>query len=541
MRPFDGNGAFHPAIADDQLRRASIRGAGITVFSGGFTLAVQMIATVVLARLLTPSDFGLVAMVTTFSLLLINFGLNGFTEAVIQRPQIDRYLVSNLFWINVGAGLLLTLGFAASGSLLARFYHDDRVRYVAAGISVTIFLTTLSVQHLALLKRAMRFPSVSLNDIVGRTLYVVVSIVLGWAGWGYWALVTGLIAQALSMAVGAWLLCRWVPSLPRRAPGTPSMVRFALSTYGRFIANYCTWNTDNLLVGWRLGPVSLGYYKKAYDLFALPASQLVNPLAGVAVAALSRLKSDPAQYRRYLLSALGVIAFVGMAVGADLTLVGHDVIRMLLGPKWDESGRIFVYFGPGIGVMLLYYTHGWIHLSLGHADRWLRWGIVEFTVTVLMFIAGLHWGSVGIALAWTVSFWVLTFPAFWYAGAPIQLGVGTVLAAVWRYIVASLGAGIITAILLVSGPLSSVSGRAMSGWAVAAAHMVISSLLFVVLYLGLVILLHGGYGPVQQLFRLMNEMIPYERLFRRRSAPASPLPASSRVAVGLNDKEAVLD
>ena len=124
MKPFDQSGAFHPAVADEHLRRASIRGAGITVFSGGFTLAVQMIATVVLARLLSPSDFGVVAMVTTFSLLLINFGLNGFTEAVIQRPDINRYLVSNLFWINVCAGVLsdpglCRIGFAA-GAFLPR-------------------------------------------------------------------------------------------------------------------------------------------------------------------------------------------------------------------------------------------------------------------------------------------------------------------------------------------------------------------------------------------------------------------------------------
>src|ERR1700693_3324319 len=127
MKPFDQSGAFQPTVADEHLRRASVRGAGMTVFTGGFTLAVQMIATVVLARLLTPSDFGLVAMVTTFSLLLINFGLNGFTEAVIQRQDIDRYLVSNLFWINACAGALLTLGFIATGSLLAHFYHDYRV------------------------------------------------------------------------------------------------------------------------------------------------------------------------------------------------------------------------------------------------------------------------------------------------------------------------------------------------------------------------------------------------------------------------------
>jgi PST family polysaccharide transporter len=532
MRPFDEHGLFQPTVADEHLRQASVRGAGVTVLSGGFSLAVQMIATIVLARLLTPSDFGVVAMVTTFSLLLINFGLNGFTEAVIQREYIDRYLVSNMFWINVAAGALLTLGFAASGSLLARFYHEDRVRYVAAGISITIFITTLSVQHLALLKRAMRFSAVSANDVVGRALYVAVAIALGWAGWGYWALVTGLVAQSLSMALGAWWLCRWVPSLPRRADGTMSMVRFATTTYGRFIANYCTWNTDNLLVGWRLGSISLGYYKKAYDLFALPASQLVTPLAGVAVSALSRLRSDPAQYRRYLLSALRVIAFVGMAVGADLTLVGHDVIRLLLGPKWNESGRIFVFFGPGIGAMLLYYTHGWIHLSLGRADRWLRWGVVEFVVTVLLFVAGLHWGPVGIALAWTVSFWALTVPAFWYAGKPIQLSAWTVIADVWRFAVASLFAGVVSAVLV----RGAGTWFASSGWSGAAIHLVVSSLLFLVLYLGLVIALHGGYGPVEQLIQLVGEMLPSARFLRgpkqqssgfqfqslRRSARKSP-------------------
>jgi O-antigen/teichoic acid export membrane protein len=534
VRPFDENGAFRQTVADEHIRSRSVRGAGVTVFTGGFTLGVQMIATVVLARLLSPTDFGLVAMVTTFSLLLINFGLNGFTDAIIQRESIDHGLVSNLFWINVGAGAVLTVGFAAGGSLLAHFFHDGRVRSIAAAMSATIFCTTLSVQHLALLKRAMRFSVVSLNDIIGRALSVAVSILLGWLGWGYWALVAGAIAQSIAMFVGAWTLCRWVPSLPRRVAGTGSMVKFAMNAYGRFIANYCTWNTDNLLVGWRFGPVSLGYYKKAYDLFALPASQLVTPLAGVAVSALSRLKRDAVQYRRYFLSALRVIAFVGMAVGADLTLVGHDVIRLLLGPKWDESGRIFVYFGPGIGVMLLYYTNGWIHVSLGRADRWLRWGLVEFAGTVLLFIAGLRWGAPGIALAWTASFWILTWPGFWYAGQPIQLSVWSVMGAVWRFVCASVVAGIAaTAIMRPAATLMP------SGWAGAATHMVLTSSLFLVLYLGAVVVLHGGYSPLQQLFRLMLEMLPLEKFFRR--SPGRPaIEGAEPVLAGYGEKEAAL-
>src|SRR5207249_4140561 len=123
-----------------------------------------MTATVVLARLLAPEDFGLVAMVTTFSLLLQNVGFNGFTEAILQREEIDHALVSNLFWVNAGLSLCLAIGFVAVGPFLARFYGDPRVADVSAAVAVTIFFTGLSVQHLALLARAMRFSDVAIND-----------------------------------------------------------------------------------------------------------------------------------------------------------------------------------------------------------------------------------------------------------------------------------------------------------------------------------------------------------------------------------------
>ncbi|MGH9327937.1 MAG: lipopolysaccharide biosynthesis protein [Terriglobia bacterium] len=514
MKPFDRSGAFRPTA--DGVRRLAVRGAGITVFSGGLGLGIQIIATVVLARLLTPSDFGVVTMVTTFSLLFVNFGRNGFTEAVLQREEIDRVLVSNLFWINLGAGILLTVGFAAAGSLMARFYRDPVVARVAIGTSVTIFIGSTSVLHGALLARAMRFSVISANGIFSRTLSVAVSILLAWAGWGYWALVAGLIVQPLSAAIGLWWLCQWIPSLPRRAPGTAAMVRFAINIYGRFSVNYFARNTDNLLVGWRFNAQALGFYKKAYDLFALSESQLVSPLTVVAVSALSRFDRHSGQFRRYLLGALGVVAFVGMGVGADLSLVGKDVIRLLLGPGWEESGRIFTCFGPGIGIMLLYSTHGWIHLSIGRADRWLRWGIVESSVTCLLFLLALPWGPVGIAVAWTASFWVLAIPAFWYAGRPINLGVASVLAALWKYPAASFVAGYACAALLRGTPFLIVASDA----GVAAARILLVSLLFGALYLGTVILLHGGCAPVYRVGALIREMIPWERFSRPSPAMA---------------------
>jgi len=221
-------------------------------------------------------------------------------------------------------------------------------------------------------------------------------------------------------------------------------------------------------------------------------------------------------YARCFLSALSTLAFVGMGLGAGLTLIGRDLIRVLLGPGWEESGRIFTVFGPGIGIMLLYGTHGWIHLSIGRADRWFRWGIVEFAVTGLLFLSGLRWGPTGIAVAWVVSFWALTVPALWYAGRPIRLGIVAIIGAVWKYVLASALAGCAAALIirgipslaLASGPMGAV-GRVAG-----------ISALFGALYLGAVILSHRGCEPIRDVAALLRDMVPWDR--RSRSSAALP-------------------
>lgn len=507
MIPFDVNGVFHPGNGGHELRRLAVRGAAATVSASALALGAQLISTVILARLLTPADFGVVTMVTTFSLLLASFGLNGFMDAVIQFEEMDEHTASNLFWLNSGVGLLLAIVFAGAGSLLARFYGNPLVRNVAAGLSVGIFIAALSVIHQALLKRAMRFAGTSANDVVGRAVNTAVAILLALRGWGYWALVAGIVAQQLSVAMGAWWLCRWVPRMPQRTGKTSEAVRFAAKVYGRFCLGYSAQNVDNLLVGWRFNAVALGFYKKAYDLFALSGSQLIAPLHNVALASLSKLNRDPVRFRRYLTNSLGIIAFIGMAASADLTLIGRDVVRLVLGAQWSESGRIFELFGPGIGVMLLCGAVGWIHLSLGKPGRWLRWSLIELAFTVSLFLAALPWGPAGIAAAWSVSYWTLLIPAFWYAGRPIGFGVSSLVAAIWRYAAAAFAAVLATTMIIRSTSFwHAPSGAAASLWAI-----IIISVLLVTFYLGLVIVLHRGLAPLHQLGTVVRELTPSRR------------------------------
>jgi O-antigen/teichoic acid export membrane protein len=476
---------------------------------------VQIGSIVVLARLLTPADFGIVTMVTTFSLLFRSFGLNGFTELIMQREEMTDSLASNLFWINLGIGVILTLAFASSGPLLALFYHNSAVTKVTEGISLTIGIGCLGWIHMGLLQRAMHFTTTATINFAGQLALVIVSILLAIAGWHYWAIVWGIVAQSTVVAAGAWLMCRWIPSRPAHASGTGSGLKFAMNVYSHFSFSYLTSNTDNLLVGWRFGARALGFYKKAYDLFVLPQTQLLSPVSAVVVSTLSRVNRDREQFLRYFLRIVSVVALVGMGIGADFALVGKDLIRVILGPGWEEAGKIFTLFGPGIGVMLLCNAHGWIHLSIGRPDRWLRWSVIEFVFTLSLFFLVLRWGPSGIALVWTISFFLLMLPGFWYAGKPIELGIQPVFEVIWKFLVASVVAGVGTALLIRAMPRFSTAVGAPGAFV----RMVSVSLLFFGLYFGGIVALHRGLKPLSETVSLIQDLLP-ERLARRVSPAA---------------------
>src|SRR5262249_21315607 len=233
--------------------------------------------------------------------------------------------------------------------------------------------------------------------------------------------------------------------------------------------------------------------------------QLVAPLTNVAVSALSKMQRDSASYRRHLFGALSVMAFIGMGLGANLTIVGHDVIRVLLGPNWDTAGRVFTLFGPRVDIIFVYYAHSWFQLSIGHPERWFLWSIVELVFTAICFVASLPWGPVGMAVAWTFSFWILALPAFAYAGKPVNIGVGPVIGAVWRYVVASIAAGQSTAAIAHAIPVYGPTRNALGPFE----HIVINSLIFVSLYVIAVVALHRGFTPLLDVAKLIQEMLPW--------------------------------
>lgn len=486
------------------VKKRAMRGAGATIFASIISFCMHFFGTIILARLLTPNDFGLITMVTTFSLLLQNFGVNGFTEAIIQREDLNHRIMSTLFWINAAISFTLMLLFMAMAPLIAWFYKEPHLNVITIGVAFSIIAGGMTTLHMGILRRKMQFYIVSGIQITAGFINIIITVIMAWQGFGYWALVAHAVIPQVVVALFGWNFCRWRPGRPGAVKEIIPILKFAFHTYGNFTLNYFSRNIDKLLIGWRYAAQPLGFYKKAYDLFALPANQLIAPLSNVALAALSRLTSEPEKYRRYYLNAVSIIAFVGMPLSAMLTLCGKDIILLVLGPQWTKAGDIFCYFGASIGIMLIYGTQGWLHLSLGRPDRWVRWGIFECISTSVFFIAGLPFGAEGVAIGYTISFYVLAAPCLLYAGNPIDIKLSALISSVWKYFVAALTAGLISFFFLYS-----FDGVAQFFTALNVFNRIITaSILCFFFYILIIIFLYRGVKPITDFISILKDMLP---------------------------------
>lgn len=499
------------------VKNKAIRGSGITIFSTAINTCIAMGGTMVLARILTPEDFGLISMVTAITLLFQNFGLNGFTEAVIQKDEIGHTEVSTLFWVHVIISLLLAVIISLAAPLISNMYEDPRLTLITVVISSGIILTGLYTHHMALMLRQMKFLHTAGIMVAAVAAGTIVAIVMAGMGFGYWSLVFRRLVPVIFTCILCWLFCGWRPGKPGKIREVIPEVKFAMHTYGNFFVTYFSRNVDKIMVGYAHGPRSLGYYNNAYALYALPANQITAPLSNVVLSAMSKYRNDTRQYCHYYFETLKVIAFVGMGISSVLTIIGTDVVVMILGDQWKEAGRIFTMFAPSIGLFLVYQTNGWVHLSLGKADKWFRWSIMATIVTFVFFFVGLPFGPVGVALSYTSAIVVLGVPGIWYAGRPVGMTIPQILTAIWKYIV-SLIITISIYFIVYPGVQARIEFTNMQGLL---AGILVKLIFAGFFYLFVVICLHGNLGPLRRLWRLAQSM-GFDKIIRKSNSDNAP-------------------
>jgi PST family polysaccharide transporter len=405
------------------LERRSARGAAQTILGQTVNLILRLGGGALLARLLRPADFGLLAMVGAVIGILTVFGDLGLSTAAIQRPEIDQRQMSTLFWLNVALGALLSGLVVLIAPSLAWFYGDDRLISITLVLGAGFFAAGLGVQHFALLTRQMRFGVLSAIGIVSSIISLLVGISLAWLQCGYWSLVWMQLAGGVVSSSAAWMACGWRPGMATRWTAIRSMVVFGGNLTLFSALNYLARNFDNVLIGWRWGAEPLGQYARAYNLMMLPLGQINSPISSVAIPALSRLQSDPARYRNYYTRCLNMVSYIMLPAIVGMFIFSEDIVRILLGPQWSQATSVFRILTVAAFLQPLSNTAGWLYISLGRTNEMAKWGLISVPCFVCAFFVGLPWGPIGVAIAYAAACWAIMYPCLAMAvrGTPISV------------------------------------------------------------------------------------------------------------------------
>jgi PST family polysaccharide transporter len=421
----DENRHFRTDHLQDDLGGRSARGGAVALSSQVLKFVMSTAATIVLARMLTPQDYGLIGMVVIITNFVGMFQYLGLSTATVKWSELNHQQVSTLFWINVGMSAGIMLVTIACGPLIAWFYKEPRLVGITAGYSVSILITGLYIQHEALLMRQMRFAAVAVVEISAIALGLVAAIVAAWYGAGYWALVVNMLVMTVATLVGLWFACGWRPGLPVRGSGVRAMLSYGGGLTGFNFLNYFARNLDNLLIGRVWGAYQLGVYSRAYQMLLTPVQQINSPLVTVAIPALSRLVDSPDRYRAAYIKILEKLAMLTMPGVAFMIAMSNWLVLFLLGPKWHESGRIFMWLGVAAIIQPVARTGLWLLTTQGRSRELFKWGGISTAIAVVSIVAGLRWGAIGVAVSYAVIDLCISTPLlFWYVGrrGPVRQG-----------------------------------------------------------------------------------------------------------------------
>ena len=420
------------------LKKKSVRGGMVTMVSQAASIGIQLTSTVVLARLLSPEDYGVIAMVMAVTSIAGLFRDLGLSSAAIQKKNLTRAQQSNLFWLNVVMGSLLTTIVAVGSPLVAWFYGKPELTAVTLALSASFLIGSIGTQHGAMLVRNMQFGRKAAATITGSVVSLVIAITLALNGYSYWALVWGSLAGSAATTLLLFSLSPFWPQLPSKGAGIRGMLKFGANITAFDFVNYFARNLDNILIGRYWGAGSLGMYSRAYQLLMFPINTIRGPIQAVAFPAMSKFDPDSPKFRQYYLSVVRLVATASMPLIAWIFVSSEEIVMLGLGPTWSHVIPIFNWLAVAAFIQPVSSLRGLLLLSSGQGRRYLEAGLITSVVVSAGFAIGVCWGAVGVAVSYAISICLLAQPMHNYCCRGTAVKNGDLLGASWRPMATSL-------------------------------------------------------------------------------------------------------
>ena len=428
-------------ISDDStegLKGRTIRGGAVVFGNMLAQKALLLVIYGVLARLLTPRDYGLLGMVFVINAFLGIFYDAGLSQATVQKPNLNHRQISTIFWLNLALGCCFGAVMASIAPAVSRFYKEPLLVNVTLLMALAFPLSSIGTQHGALLRRRMDFGKAAVSRTVAMVVGGVVAIFMALRGYGVYALIAQTLAQEMANSAGNWLFARWIPGLPVKGSGVRGMLRFGGYLTGFYFVNYFAQNLDKILLGRFAGAAPLGLYTRAYAIMMYPVGLVSEPTANVMVPALAKLQDEKKRLRQVYLKFLTLIGFVVLPLMAWVIICHKEIIAVLYGSKWMAAAPIFAIICIGGIWRAFSFAINQIYVAVGRTDRQFRVGLFTSTALCVAFAAGIGWGLNGIAIAFSVGNSAVIVPYLFYACATVGLKLGKVLSSILPTFLAAL-------------------------------------------------------------------------------------------------------
>ena len=400
----------------DTLAHSAARGAMFTMGAQLARILLQLLSVVILARLLSPHDYGLLAIalvVVGVGEIFRDFGL---TSASVQAPTLTDGQRDNLFWINSALGTgLAAIAFVAAWpvSLLT---GQGELLGILQVLALVFVVNGIATQYRAQLMRALRFRALAVADIVSAALALGGAVVAALLGAGYWSLVIQQLSAATVLLVMLVAFGRWRPRRYARVHEVRGLVAFGWHLVVTGLITYGAAQIDTIVVAAKFGTTSLGLYNRAFQIVMTPLNQIRSPLTNVALPVFSRAQEHRERFDSFVTA--GQLA-LGYALGLPLLLVcgmAEPVVALMLGPQWEGATPLLRCFAVAGALTTLSFVGYWVYVSRGLSRQLLHYSLVSTGIRAACIIVGSFFGVVGIgigfavapAIAWPLSIWWLS-------------------------------------------------------------------------------------------------------------------------------------
>ena len=376
---------------------------------------VQLINIVYLARLIPPSEYGIMAM----ALVIINFGMLirdlGTAAAIIQRKDIDDKIINSIFWLNLYMGLGIAICIILSSPLISYFFREPKLIMVLLCISIIFPLSSSSSAHLALLERESKFKKIASVEIASSLIGVLVALFLAYKNFGVYSLVCQTIIFNALSTVQFWKASKWRPSFSNMFDflGLKEIFGFSAHLSIFNLINYFSRNADSFIIGRYMASSVLGAYSLAYRIMLFPLASLTFVATRALFPILSKNQDDHDTLKKTYLDCVFGILFIVVPLMSGLAFLSKPFIILIFGKEWSLTANILLWLAPTAIIQSVLSTSGTVFMAKGRTDILMKLGILGMILYMSAFILGVQYNIITFAKFYFLANIINFFPAMY--------------------------------------------------------------------------------------------------------------------------------